>query len=139
MAEEKNKPKRLLKNPETFREKAAKAQSKEPNKKGIVRRGFIWLFSKLAILFRPLKKLVIKFKKTRVAKFLKKPLKFLAKILFLTYIAQSFHELKKVTWPKWKQSRSLTVAVLIFAIVFGALIASVDYGLDKLFRSILLK
>jgi preprotein translocase SecE subunit len=48
-------------------------------------------------------------------------------------------ELRLVTWPNWKQSRQLTFAVLVFAVIFGAAIAVVDYGLDKVFRNILLK
>ncbi|MCA9326638.1 preprotein translocase subunit SecE, partial [Candidatus Saccharibacteria bacterium] len=67
------------------------------------------------------------------------PFKFIAKvagwvglILVPRYIRSSFKELKHVTWPNRKESRALTRAVLIFAIVFGASIALVDFGLDKL-------
>lgn len=139
MAEDNKKPKRILKNPETFRERALKAQSVEPSKKSRIRRFFGAIFSLIAKLFRPLKKPLAWLKRTRLAKLLRKPLKLLAKILFLSYIKDSLKELKNVTWPSWKQSRSLTLAVLIFAIVFGTLIATVDYGLDKLFKTLLLK
>jgi preprotein translocase SecE subunit len=66
-------------------------------------------------------------------------LRLLGKVLFPAYLRNSWQELRLVTWPNWKQSRQLTSAVLIFAIIFGAVIALVDYGLDKVFRSILLK
>jgi preprotein translocase SecE subunit len=63
----------------------------------------------------------------------------LGKILVPPYIRNSWKELKQVTWPNWKQSRQLTFAVLVFAVIFGAAVAIVDFGLDKLFKHILLK
>lgn len=64
--------------------------------------------------------------------------RFLAKILLINYVVGSWQELRKVTWPDRKQTLKLTLAVFIFAFVFGAIIAVTDYGLDKLFRKILL-
>ncbi|MEO6761284.1 MAG: preprotein translocase subunit SecE [Candidatus Saccharimonadales bacterium] len=66
-------------------------------------------------------------------------IKFVGTILLIKYTRDSWRELKQVTWPKWEESRQLTWAVIMFAVVFGALIAVVDYGLDKLFREVLLK
>ncbi len=63
----------------------------------------------------------------------------LYKVLFLQFIVNSWRELKKVTWTSKRQTASLTVAVFIFAIAFGVVIAITDYGLDKLFRKVLLK
>ncbi|HSX30664.1 MAG TPA: preprotein translocase subunit SecE [Candidatus Saccharimonadales bacterium] len=71
--------------------------------------------------------------------FLLKPLRFLGRILGLRYIYSSWQELRLVTWPTQREGRRLTSAVIIFAVVFGALIAVVDYGLDKLFKQLLLK
>jgi preprotein translocase subunit SecE len=71
-------------------------------------------------------------------RFIGKVLRFIGKIIFPTYFRNAWHELRLVTWPSWKQSRRLTYAVLIFSVVFGAIIASVDYGLGKLFRHILI-
>jgi preprotein translocase subunit SecE len=51
----------------------------------------------------------------------------------------SFQELRQVTWPTRREGRRLTTAVIIFSVVFGLLIAIVDYGLDKLFKQVLLK
>ncbi|TAH36754.1 preprotein translocase subunit SecE [Candidatus Saccharibacteria bacterium] len=68
-----------------------------------------------------------------------KPIRFIGRILGFGYLASSWRELRKVTWPTWKESRRLTGAVIIFSVIFGALIAAVDYGLDKLFKEILLK
>lgn len=134
MADEGPKPKkRRVKDPETFRERAlkageaqerdaAKAKAKRPSRTkqagGRAAKG-------IARPFRPVART--------------KPAKLLGKILFPAYFRNSLRELKLVTWPNWKQSRQLTFAVLVFAVIFGAAIAVVDYGLDKVFRSILLK
>lgn len=71
--------------------------------------------------------------------FLLRPVRFIGRILGLGYFRSSFQELKEVTWPTWHESRRLTTAVILFSIVFGVLIAVVDYGLDKLFKQLLLK
>lgn len=68
-----------------------------------------------------------------------KPLRFLAKVFGFTYIYRSWKELKYVTWPSLRESLRLTSAVIIFSVIFGAIIAVVDYGLDKLFKQVLLK
>jgi preprotein translocase SecE subunit len=43
-----------------------------------------------------------------------------------------------VTWPSRKQTRDLTIAVILFSIAFGAIVALVDFGLDKLFKKVIL-
>lgn len=68
-----------------------------------------------------------------------KVLSFIGRILVPKFIRNAFAELKYVTWPTRKQTRDLTFAVLMFAIAFGVVITVVDYGLDKLFRAIILK
>lgn len=54
------------------------------------------------------------------------------------YFKKSWEELKQVTWPSWKDTFKLTLAVIIFSVVFGVLITAVDYGLDKVFRKVLI-
>ena len=66
-------------------------------------------------------------------------LRFIGRFIIPPYIRNSWRELRLVSWPSRKQSRQLTVAVMIFAIVFGVLIYFVDLGLDKLFKQVLLK
>ena len=66
-------------------------------------------------------------------------MRFLGRILGFGFFASSWQELRQVTWPTRREGRRLTTAVIIFSVVFGALIAVVDYGLDKLFRQVLLK
>jgi preprotein translocase SecE subunit len=123
--------KRVVKNPETFREKALKANENndKPKRSLKVRQASGKVASPV---FGPIgrgMKII----------FNRKPFRFIGKILFPVYLRNSFRELKLVEWPKWKTARDLTFAVLAFATVFGAAIALVDYGLDKLFRDILLK
>ena len=55
-----------------------------------------------------------------------------------SYFSESWKELKQVTWPNRKQTVQLTIAVFIFAIVFAAFVGILDYGLDKIFRKVLL-
>jgi preprotein translocase SecE subunit len=43
------------------------------------------------------------------------------------YIAESWSELKKVTWPTRVQVRNLTVLVFIISAAIGVFIAGVDY------------
>lgn len=54
------------------------------------------------------------------------------------YFRESWAEVKQVTWPNRKESLKLTSAVIIFTVVFGLLITITDYGLDKLFRKVLI-
>lgn len=67
-----------------------------------------------------------------------KVVRFVGRMLGLKYVAESWKELKLVTWPTFKESRRLTTAVIIFSIIFGLLIAIVDFALDKLFREVIL-
>lgn len=55
------------------------------------------------------------------------------------YFVNSWREVRQVTWPSRRETWRLTLAVFIFAIVFGALIAGVDKGLDLLFKKVILK
>lgn len=131
MADQPAKQKRIVKNPETFRERAIKASEAgdKPSRASQIR-GFGG--KAVSPVATPLGKVG-----GRVARF--KPVRWLGLILFPRYFRNSWHELKLVKWPTWKESRRLTFAVILFAVVFGAVIASVDYGLDKLFKNILLK
>jgi preprotein translocase SecE subunit len=128
--------KRRVKNPETFRERAVKAATEnEAPKRSLKQAG-----GKVATpIARPVSRAASKLWNFKPLKLLHKPLRLIGRIVFPVYFRQSFRELRLVKWPDWLESRRLTIAVLIFAIIFGALIAGVDYGLDKAFRSILLK
>ncbi len=71
--------------------------------------------------------------------FTRRPVRFVGRILGLSYLASSFREVRLVTWPTRRQSFRLTGAVIIFSVVFGAIVAGADYGLGKIFKHIILK
>ena len=125
---------RIRKAAPTVREKiessGQKVEPKKPGKVGGLLRlaakplAFLWGFVKP--LLRPL---------APVGRLLRK----VGGWLVPSYFINSWRELKKVTWPNRKETWRLTAAVFVFAIVFGALIAVVDYGLDKIFKELVLK
>jgi preprotein translocase SecE subunit len=55
------------------------------------------------------------------------------------YIINSWKELRQVTWPNRRETWRLTGAVIIFAIIFGGLVAALDKVLDVLFKNLVLK
>jgi len=138
MADQPIKKKRLVKNPETFRERAVKASERQdkPGRASRVRT----LSGKLTgPVTRPIGRSGKRLAKLKIFRWLRKPLRLIGKVLFPSYFRNSWLELRLVSWPSRRQSRRLTVAVLIFAVAFGGTVAVVDFGLDKLFRHVLLK
>lgn len=133
--EDKSKPKkRKLKNAETFRQQIVnREQSKSDKKHRRIIRPF------LVKLFSPLAKLKKELTKYTFFKIIFKIFYIISLIIYPRYIRNSFKELKGVTWPNFKLSIKLTYAVFIFAIIFGACVALLDYGFGKLFKIILLK
>ena len=132
MAEEKGgRKKRLVKNPESFRERALKASQEEgkPAKRRLVRSAGSKVASPMARPFRAAARFLGRFRVFRL----------FGRLLAPRFIRNSWQELKLVQWPNWQQSRRLTFAVLVFAAAFGLSIAALDYGLSKLFKEILLK
>ncbi len=127
------KPKRRVKNPETFRERASKAaqSSGEPKRTNQVK--------KAGLIFKPAGSALLKIIRLKPFAPIGKVLRLIGKVIFPAYFRKSWRELRQVSWPNMKQSRQLTFAVLVFAVVFGAAVAIVDYGLDKVFRNVLLK
>lgn len=53
------------------------------------------------------------------------------------YFRELKSELKKVTWPTFKQVRNNTGIVLIAVIAVGAFVALLDFGFQYLFSSLL--
>lgn len=66
-------------------------------------------------------------------------IRLIGRIIGFSYVRNSWRELQGVTWPTRREGRRLTTAVIIFSVIFGALIAIVDFGLDKLFKAVFLK
>ena len=125
---------RKVKNPETFRERAVKAseQSSQPSRRS--------RFGSAAIRpARPVVGAARQVGNNKAVKIAAIPFRLLGRLVFPKYFRNSYRELRQVKWPDARESRQLTFAVLAFAIVFGVLVAIVDFGLDKLFRGVLLK
>lgn len=57
--------------------------------------------------------------------------------LWPKFFGEAWAEIRQVTWPNRKQTIRLTFAVFIFALIFGIMVALLDYGLDKLFREVI--
>jgi preprotein translocase SecE subunit len=115
---------------QTVREKAesSQKQTSKPKKQGVLRLTGRFIATPFKFIGRSIGKLG-KYKAFRV----------IGRILWPTYFRNSFKELKQVTWPGRRESWQLTSAVIIFSIIFGLLIAIVDFGLDKIFKQVLLK
>ncbi len=134
MAQEKVKPKRRLRPAETVREKATKQASKAQKPRRVKRivSGATRPLSRINS-FRK-KEYYLPLPDNRLGRFLNK-----RRHIVPMYFRNAFKELKDVNWPNRRQTLQLTIAVFIFAFVFGVLISLADYGLDKIFKQILLK
>jgi preprotein translocase SecE subunit len=125
----KNKKRRIIRKTETVREKAEKSANaaKEPKERGVFSLTLYYITLPLRWIGRGLMRL------ERIKIF-----RIIGLVLVPPYFRNSFKELKQVTWPGRKETIRLTFAVLMFAVVFGVFITAVDYGLDKIFKRILL-
>ena len=129
------KKKRVLKRAETVREKATKQTDTVPKKRRLhkardtVRRPLGAAKEIAKKEYHP-----IKLPDNRLGRFLMAPRK-----LTPSFFREAWAEVRQVTWPNRKETTKMTIAVFIFALVFGGLIAVVDFGLDKLFHELLLK
>ncbi|GAC1390835.1 MAG: hypothetical protein NVSMB46_01400 [Candidatus Saccharimonadales bacterium] len=131
MDDEVNKNRRLRK-PESVRQRAEKSLENNPRR----------LQKTAHIVKSPFKKATSLGKKeyylsvpdNKYGKFINK-----RRSIIPRFLINAWKELKDVSWPNRKESRQLTIAVFMFSIVFGALIAITDFGLDKLFRKVFLK
>ena len=146
MADDKTKKQpRIRKAPQSFREAAEKEQTKTSRREGKPSRGrkaagaaaspFKLLGRGLKKVFRPFRFLLRPFK-TKPMRFIGR---WLGRIFYPRWLRNSFAEIRLVTWPSRRESWKLTFAVFMFAIVFGTVIALVDFGLDKVFKQLILK
>lgn len=109
--------------------KQAEAEPKKKRTRGVfskIGRPFAILFGFLGKILKPL---------APIGRFLRKILNWLVP----RYFINSWREVKQVTWPSRKETWRLTGAVFVFALVFGALVAGVDKGLDEFFKKVILK
>ncbi|HUS26559.1 MAG TPA: preprotein translocase subunit SecE [Nevskiaceae bacterium] len=118
---------RRIRKVDSVREKAEKttAANDRPKRRHVFATGFMAPLRLMGSWLAPLGR----FKAVRI----------IGLILVPPYFRNSWKELRQVTWPTGRESRRLTLAVIIFALIFGALVALIDYGLDKVFKQVLLK
>jgi preprotein translocase SecE subunit len=132
VAEEKSK-KRVLKKPETLRERAERTASAKPKSRRLT--------TAASGLKRPVhaarrvgkKEYYLPLPDNRMGRFLNKRRSAMPK-----FIKEAWAELRQVSWPNARTTMRLTLAVFIFSVVFGAIITIVDFGLDKVFRKVFL-
>jgi preprotein translocase SecE subunit len=140
MAEKSDKPakKRQLKKVETVRERVERAGNDRPQKRSVssivgttgkpfkvVGKGIAKLLRPFAFVMRPFK--------TRPVRFIGR---MLAIILLLRFFRDAWKEVRQVEWPDMRTTFRLAIAVFVFSILFGILIAITDFGLDKVFRKV---
>jgi preprotein translocase SecE subunit len=124
--------KRVRKSPETVRERTAKADSavKKPRR---LRRSASTFARPLKTIHRTGKKeYYLPLPDNRAGRFLNK-----RRHIVPRYFREAWAELRLVVWPGRRETWKLTLAVFIFAIIFSLLVAITDYGLDKIFKRIL--
>lgn len=131
---EKKRKTRIRKSAPTFREQAVAAQKEvDKPKRRPVRR-------LLAKTTTPVKRLRLGDRKVlkpvkKLFSWIKRGLRWIVP----KYFVNSWRELRQVVWPNGRETFRLTIAVFIFAIVFGALVAAVDKSLDEIFKKVVLK
>lgn len=144
MADE-SKPKkpRIRKAPQTMREKAEAAQNKaEKPKKRLTSKAVHHAKRPVKAFGSKLPKVKLpKLPQNRITKVLGAILRPFWRLMrwFPVYFVSAWREVRLVTWPSRKETWRLTLAVFIFAIVFGSLAWTVDKGLDKIFKEVILK
>jgi preprotein translocase SecE subunit len=130
--EENKQPKRRLRvgSSETVRERTEKLQQEasKPKNKSAFRAFVGGFFAPLRWLFRQIGKLG----RFRV-------FRWISYVFVPPYIRNSWRELRLVAWPNRRQTWQLVNAVIIFSVVFGIIVAVVDFGLDKLFKEFIIK
>lgn len=130
--------KRQLKKVETVRQRTERVSTEPPKMRRVKKAaGKFWvpfrfigrvvgrILSPFAFLLWPFK--------TKAAR---KIGRVLGSIFFLKFFREAWAELKLVQWPTARETVRLTTAVFVFSILFGALIAITDYGLDKIFKKV---
>ncbi len=125
--------KRLIKKTESVRDRAAKADT-APKQRRIKNAGTTALRPLKAVGRVGRKEVYLPLPDTRAGRFLNKRRSILPR-----YFKLSWQELKQVIWPGRRETTKLTFAVFLFAIFFALIISLTDYGLDKLFKKLILK
>lgn len=132
MAEEKSKQRRVIKKAETVRQRADKQQS--PKKPRRISRTASSAAKPIRAAYHFGKReYFIPLPKNKAGRFFNKRLRLMPR-----FFRDAWQEVRQVTWPSRQETWKLTLAVFIFAMVFGTVIWLVDIGIERIFRKILL-
>jgi preprotein translocase subunit SecE len=55
------------------------------------------------------------------------------------FFSEVRNELQKVVWPTWNETVKYTATVILFSVVIALILGAADYGLLKLFQTIINK
>jgi preprotein translocase SecE subunit len=130
--------KRQLKKTETVRQRAERGVSNQPKRRHVKKaasklgRPLAALWNGICFVARPFAFVLIPFK-TKPARFVGR---ILANVLLFKFFREAWAEMRQVEWPTARETVRLTMAVFIFSVVFGAIIAITDFGLDKVFKKV---
>ncbi len=126
--------KRQVKKAETVRERSARS-SAQPEKNAKAKRVVRAAKKPISNVTKASKKEYhpIKLPNNKVGKFLNKRARIMPR-----YFTNAWAEIKQVKWPNRKDTTRMTISVISFAVVFGGVVFVLDYGLDILFKQILL-
>ena len=82
----------------------------------------------------------LKFKKVKIPKWLKIIGKPFVKIFGPAgrYVKGSFQELRQTKWPNRRSTWVLTLAVIVFAVAFAAIILGIDHLFDLVVKNVIL-
>jgi preprotein translocase SecE subunit len=127
------KKKRLLKKTETVRERSSKpVKEVKPRRLHAAKTQVARPLSHVARVGR--KEYYLPMPDNKFGRFLNK-----RRSIIPRFIKESVSELRQVTWPTRSMTIHLTIAVFLFAFFFGLVVAATDYGLDKLFKQLIIK
>jgi preprotein translocase SecE subunit len=130
--------KRQLKKTETVRQRAERGVSAQPKRRHVKKAAGTLsiplrkLWNAICFVARPFSFVLIPFK-TKPARITGR---ILASILLFKFFREAWAELRQVQWPTARETVRLTMAVFVFSILFGAIIAVTDFGLDKVFKKV---
>ena len=130
--------KRQLKKTETVRQRVERVGTEEPKKRTVKKAASkIWIPLRIAGQF--IAKVLSPFAFV-LKPFKTKPVRFIGRILaaifLFKFFRQAWTELRQVQWPTKRETVRLTIAVFVFSLLFGTIVAATDYGLDKVFKKV---
>ena len=137
-AKKKEAPKKVttgvrIRKTETVRERTEQSRNKDLKPKRLRKAGSSVKRPLQAIVDFGRKEYYLPMPKNKVGTFLNKRRSFTPR-----YFIDAFKELRQVTWPSAQETTKLTIAVIMFAVIFCIIVATADYVLDYVFKKVIL-